>query len=184
METLDDIPADVTLLDDEPVCPATACVGHTPPQLPPAQAAAWGGFLLAHAEITRMLDQGLTGAFGLSLNALDVLARISAASDGRVRITDLAHGALLSPSRASRIVDALEARGLLERTSCPSDSRGVFAQITEEGRELANRAQAWLWASVQERFFGPLSEGQVEEMGRVWSAVLGSCAADALRPPE
>jgi DNA-binding MarR family transcriptional regulator len=183
METLSDIPLDPTSGDEESVCPASTCpaagVGAAPPQLPAAQAAAWSGFLMAHAEITRVLDQGLAGTFGLSLNALDVLSRISAAPDGRVRITDLAHGALLSPSRASRIVDALEARSLLERTSCPSDSRGVFAQITEEGRDLAHRALDWLWASVDQRFFGPLSEGQVTELGGIWSAVLAG-----LRPAE
>src|ERR1700681_4808206 len=117
-----------------------ACVQAAAPRLPEEQAAAWGGFLAGHAELTRALDAGLASEFGLSLSALEVLARLAWVDDGQLRMTDLAQGALLSQSRVSRLVDQLEARGLVERSSCPSDSRSVYATITEQGRTLTNRA--------------------------------------------
>ena len=149
-----------------------SCV-NAAPRLPAEQAAAWVGFLAAHTEITRALDAGLNAQFGLSLSALEVMARIAWESDGRLRMSDLAQGALLSQSRVSRIVDQLETRGLAERFACPSDSRVVFAGLTEAGRELIGRALEFHWLQVQERFFAALSTDQVLALGTIWKGVLG-----------
>jgi DNA-binding MarR family transcriptional regulator len=148
-----------------------------PARLPGEQEAAWVGFLVAHVEIMRGLDAGLAESFGLSVSALEVLARIVGQDDGRMRMSELAQGALLSPSRVSRLVDQLQSRGLVRRTSCPSDSRGVFAEITPEGRALSARALEWHWQEVRERFFSRLDEHQVAELGAIWQAILGG-------PPE
>jgi DNA-binding MarR family transcriptional regulator len=153
-------------------CATSDCVNAVP-RLPDDQAAAWVGFLAAHSEITHALDSGLNAEFGLSLSALEVLARVAWAGEGRLRISDLAQGALLSQSRVSRLVDELSGRGLVERVSCPSDSRGVFAQITAEGRELTGHALEWHWEQVRARFFAALSERQVKELGSIWRGMLG-----------
>jgi DNA-binding MarR family transcriptional regulator len=157
---------------DAPAHPAEVCL-EAAPRLPDDKARAWVGFLAAHAELTRALDMGLSARFGLSLSALEVLARVVWEPEGRLRMSDLAEGALLSQSRVSRIVDSLEARGLLQRTSCPSDSRGVFARITEAGRELIAQALEWHWSEVEERFFSNLSGAQVGELGAIWDSVRG-----------
>jgi DNA-binding MarR family transcriptional regulator len=149
-----------------------ACARGAPP-LPDERSRAWVGFLAAHAEITRALDTGLASNFDLSLSALEVLARIAWEAEGRLRMSDLAERAMLSQSRVSRIVDQLEARSLVERISCPSDSRGVYAAITNAGRSLTDQALQWHWARVNERFFAPLSGEQVEELGSIWQAILG-----------
>jgi hypothetical protein len=31
----------------------------------------------------------------------------------------------------------------------------------------------WHWARVHERFFAPLSDEQVDELGSIWQAMLG-----------
>jgi DNA-binding MarR family transcriptional regulator len=41
----------------------------------------------------------------------------------------------LSQSALSRAVDRLEREGLVERTTCATDRRGVYVRITEAGRE-------------------------------------------------
>jgi DNA-binding MarR family transcriptional regulator len=154
-------------------CPGGGLSVDGVPALPADQHAAWVGFLAAHAGITRLLESGLSSGFGLSVSALDVLARLVGEDGGQIRMSDLAQGGRLSQSRVSRIVDALELRGLVERSSCPSDSRGVFAHITPAGRELAVEALRWQALEVRERFFAALSEDQIAELRVVWSAVLG-----------
>jgi DNA-binding MarR family transcriptional regulator len=146
-------------------------------RLPGEQEAAWVGFLVAHVEIMRALDAGLAEAFGLSVSALEVLARVAGEPDGRMRMSELAQGALLSASRVSRLIDQLETRGVVRRTSCPSDSRGVFAEITPAGRALTARALEWHWQEVGERFFSRLDQQQVSQLGFIWQAILGG-------PPE
>jgi DNA-binding MarR family transcriptional regulator len=143
------------------------------PRLAPEQQAAWVGFMATHAAIARALDNGLGAEFGLSASELDVLARLAEQESGQIRMSELGNGALLSQSRVSRIVDALELRGLVERTSCPSDSRGVFALITPQGRELTGRALQAHWSQVRERFFAQLEDEQIAQLGAIWRAILG-----------
>jgi DNA-binding MarR family transcriptional regulator len=159
----------------EPVL-AQACVSAVP-RLPADRAEAWVGFLAAHAEITRRLDAELNARFDLSLSALEVLARLAWAEHGRLRMSTVAETALLSQSRVSRLVDSLEHRGLVERASCPSDSRGVYASISDAGRELAGRALRWHWEHVDELFFSSLSTAQVSQLGEAWRAILGRSVA-------
>jgi DNA-binding MarR family transcriptional regulator len=154
-------------------CPGGVLDVDGVPRLPAAQQLAWVGFLAAHSEILRALDSGLAREFGLSVSALEVLAQLAADSEGQIRMSDLATGALLSQSRVSRIVDQLELRGLVRRTSCASDSRVVYALITPAGSELAGQALHWHWAQVQERFFARLDEDQVAALGLIWPAILG-----------
>jgi DNA-binding MarR family transcriptional regulator len=151
---------------------APACVNAVP-RLPPGQAEAWVGFLAAHAQVTRRLDAELNARFDLSLSALEVLARLAWADHGRLRMSTVAETALLSQSRVSRLVDSLEERGLVERASCPSDSRGVYASISDAGRELVGRALEWHWEHVNELFFSSLSAAQVSQLGAAWRAILG-----------
>ena len=150
---------------------APACAG--PPRLPVAQAEAWLGFLASHAQMTRALDAGLSQRFGLSLSETEVLTRIAWERSERLRMSDLADEAGLSQSRVSRIIDALTRRELVVREICPSDSRGVFARLTDPGRELAHSAMEWYQEQVQAQFFGSLTERQVRELGVVWRNVLG-----------
>ena len=47
----------------------------------------------------------------------------------------------LSQSALSRVVARLEAEGLVERVMCKTDRRGVFACLTEAGRERHAQAR-------------------------------------------
>ena len=142
-------------------------------QLPEPKRTAWLGLLRVHAALTKALDADLIANAGLSLSAFEVLARVACAPPGHLRISDLAHEALLSQSRVSRIVDALEADGYLERRACPGDSRVVHATITGRGRDVAARAMAIHAAGVERRFFAHLTDDQVRDLAAVWESVLG-----------
>src|SRR5579872_6579008 len=103
---------------------------------------AWIGLLATHRRLTRELDAELEAAHGLTLSGLELLARLASAPERRLRLSMLALEAGLSLSRVSRIVDALEGRGLIERIPCPADARAINAQLTPAGLELARAAQA------------------------------------------
>src|SRR5256885_15280337 len=95
---------------------------------------AWRGFLRTHATLVRDLDEELTERHGLPLSSYDVLVQLDEAPDGMLRMSHLADAVLLSRSGLSRLVSRLEKDGLLERSDCPSDARGAFAVITDNGR--------------------------------------------------
>ena len=57
---------------------------------------------------------------------------------------ELADSVHLSQSALSRLIGRLESEGLVSRTICQQDRRGIFACITDEGRaryEAAKPAQ-------------------------------------------
>lgn len=145
---------------------------------PPEREAAWFGLLAAHAELTRGLDACLSAKHDLTLSAYEVLSRLAHADDGHLRMSELAGRSQLSLSRVSRVIDALEARGLAERKSCPTDSRVVHATITAEGQELLAAAQETFFATVESRFLGRLSCDEVGLLGDIFGRLL------ELGPPE
>lgn len=139
---------------------------------PPEREAAWFGLLAAHAELTRGLDGCLSAQHGLSLSAYEVLSRLAHADDGHLRMSELAGQSSLSLSRVSRVIDALEARGLAARRSCDSDSRVVHATITPAGQELLAAAQDTFFATVESRFLGRLSCDEVGLLGDIFGRLI------------
>jgi len=132
-------------------------------------AAAWIGLLATHRRLTRELDAELEAAHGLTLSGLELLARLASVPDRRLRLSVLAGEAGLSLSRVSRIVDALEERGLVERQNCPSDARAVNAQLTAAGLVLAQAAQSTHLEAVRERFFDRLDAREIATLAEVFA---------------
>jgi MarR family transcriptional regulator, organic hydroperoxide resistance regulator len=81
-------------------------------------------------------DGGLTlSQYGL----LEGLAHRRAA-----RVQELAAAAGISASTATRILDALERRGIVRRTRSNEDRRAVSVSLTELGEELLHAEEDWL----------------------------------------
>ena len=82
--------------------------------------AVWAAFLRAHSTLTAKLERELIAERALPLAWYEVLLQIKRA--GRpLRMQELAGSVLLSKSGLTRLVDRMEAAGLVERTNCPSD---------------------------------------------------------------
>lgn len=139
---------------------------------PPEREAAWIGLIQAHSELTRALDQTLSARHGLSFSAYEVLSRVAHADDCALRMSVLAERAQLSLSRVSRVIDALEQRGHVERKSCERDSRVVYATITAAGTALVEDAQDTFFEVVEERFLAKLSCDEVKQLGHLLSRLL------------
>ena len=103
------------------------------------------------------------------MSAVELLGRLAAADERRLRLSRLAADTGLSLSRVSRIVDTLEARALVERRPCPSDARAINAHLTDAGLMLAREAQATHFADVQRRFFDHLEADEVALLARLFS---------------
>lgn len=113
---------------------------------------AWRAFLEAHAGLVAALERELLDERGLPLTFFDVLVQLGEATDGRLRMQELAERLLLSRSGFTRLCDRMEAAGLLERAQCPSDRRGVYAAITPAGREALEAAAPVHLRGVEEHF--------------------------------
>jgi DNA-binding MarR family transcriptional regulator len=137
--------------------------------------AAWRNFITAHARLIARIDQELADAGCVPLHWYDVLIELAEAPGRRLRMSDLARKVVLSRSGLTRLVDKLEANGLLSREPAPTDGRGAYAVLTEAGR--ASLRQAWpVYArGIQAHFAAYLSDDEA----RIYSEAL-ACMLQAL----
>ncbi len=126
--------------------------------LSPLELRAWRGMLRAQAALAKALDAQLEAAHGLQLSSYEVLMYLADAEDERMRMCDLASTVLLSRSGLTRLVDRLEAAGLLRREAATDDRRGAYAVLTDEGRAAQLRAWPIYARGIATHFAGHLSE--------------------------
>lgn len=91
---------------------------------------------------------------------------LSTAATREVTQKDLATFLMLNPSQVVALVDDLEERGLVQRTTSPRDRRAKIVGVTEQGRRAYTRARGLL-AATHEDLLGPLSEQEREVLLRV-----------------
>ena len=141
------------------------------------RATAWRALITANALVLEKIERALAEAGLPPLGHYDVLLELSGAPDGRLRMHELARAVVLSRSGLTRLVDRLEGAGLLGREPDPSDRRGSYAAITEDGRATLRRMWPVYAAGIGEHFGRHLTD----EEARVVASALGR-VADAARP--
>ena len=114
---------------------------------------AWRGVLFASARILRIADLDMLERDGFPLTWFDVLSRLADAVPAGLRMQELEELALFTRGGLTRLVDRIEAAGLVRREPVPGDRRGVRVALTAEGRQ---RYSAALTRHMQviEREFG------------------------------
>jgi DNA-binding MarR family transcriptional regulator len=68
------------------------------------------------------------------------------------RLSDLAEALRIAPRSATEVADALQARGLVERTPDPTDRRAVVLTPTDEGRRVQQEIAAARAADTRDLF--------------------------------
>jgi len=124
----------------------------------PVSLQAWRALLTAHLRLTGRVGRELEAACGISLPWYDVLFQLSVAPDGRLRMSELAEAVLLSPSGLTRLVDRIEAGGLVARSAVAGDRRSVHIQLTGQGRRVVERARRVVRESVAQHVGAVLPE--------------------------
>ncbi len=100
-----------------------------------------GRLLGAHSAITRELSAQLVEQHGLTMSEVEVLLLLSRAPEHSMRRVDLSRDVRLSPSGVTRMLDRMEATGLVEKGACKQDARVSYAVLTEAG--MAKLQEAW-----------------------------------------
>jgi DNA-binding MarR family transcriptional regulator len=136
--------------------------------------AAWRTFLIAHARVTRLLDEELQAEHRLSLAEYDALLQLAEAQGRRLRMNQLADRVLLSRSGVTRLIDRLVSDGLVERIACETDARGSDAVITEKGlRRMRSAARTHL-RGIETYFLSQVGRDELaaieRSLGRVAAA--------------
>ncbi|MEU3856594.1 MarR family transcriptional regulator [Streptomyces sp. NPDC028722] len=98
----------------------------------------WRGILTVHARTMCEIDRALHphGLGASDFEVLDILAAESPAEGDQCRVQNLVGRVHLSQSALSRLIGRLEKDGLVERSVCAEDRRGVWVALTPRGRGL------------------------------------------------
>ena len=97
---------------------------------------AYGMLIEAHNELHHALERNLDVVAGVPVGWLGVLIRLARSPEQRLRMTVLARDMTMSTSGLTRLVDRMEAGGVVRREACAEDRRGLLAVLTDEGRAL------------------------------------------------
>jgi DNA-binding MarR family transcriptional regulator len=113
---------------------------------------AFVALLRAHSGVTRQLNAQLSAEHALTLSDFEVLLRLARADHRRMRRVDLADQVFLSASGVTRLLDGLEREGLVERASCDTDRRVVYAVLTDTGLDRLRTAAESHFGQVEAVF--------------------------------
>jgi DNA-binding MarR family transcriptional regulator len=100
----------------------------------------WRDLLDRHAAVSGALEKALQERHGIGLSEFETLDRLVEANCGKYRMSDLAGDIHLSQSALSRAVARLERDGLVQRSMCADDRRGVFVCLTDTGQRVYDQA--------------------------------------------
>jgi MarR family transcriptional regulator, 2-MHQ and catechol-resistance regulon repressor len=137
---------------------------------------AYGLFLEAFTAVTANLERELEAAAGLSRHEFEVLLRLARTPGHHLRMTELAWAAHLSTSGMTRLVDRLEAAGLVERATCPNDRRGLEAVLTAKGQGVVAQVLPAHLESLDRHVVGPLN-GKVDQLADLMRLLRDSAKA-------
>jgi DNA-binding MarR family transcriptional regulator len=143
------------------------------PWLDDRQQRLWRGWVTLSSELPAALHRQLQADSGLSLQDFEVLVRLTEATEGRARVTDLANAAGWERSRLSHHIKRMEGRGLVQRQECCDDGRGAFVVLTPAGQDAIQRAAPGHARTVRDLVFTSLGDAEV---GVVTSFVEGTLA--------
>lgn len=137
----------------------------------------WRAFLVGTTLLMDRLDRDLRIHHDLSMPEYEILVRLSESENRRMRMAVLAESVSHSRSRVTHTVTRMEKAGLVERSSCLADGRGVEAALTDIGQGVLEQAAPTHVAGVRALLVDLAGEDDFEVVGRVFDAVTDKLIA-------
>ncbi len=144
---------------------ATATTPHHSPTSESAYEDAFQAMRSTYLLISERFEKELAEAGLPDLGFFGVLLALNE-SETPSRPRDLLCKVNVTKSGLTRLVDRIEKEGLVERTYCPSDRRGTFLVITDEGRNTLAKMLPVRERVFRESFIDLIPEEDAETVAR------------------
>ncbi|MFE9452253.1 MarR family winged helix-turn-helix transcriptional regulator [Streptomyces sp. NPDC006739] len=119
---------------------------------------AFGRLQGAANRLEYILGRALEEECGISHLVFEVLLILGRAGEPGLSMRAIAQEQVLTTGGATRLVDRMEAAGLVERAEDPADRRGRLVRLTPLGEETAVRASVVHVENIKRYFVRPLPE--------------------------
>jgi len=136
--------------------------------LEPEEYESWGALLMLHSAVLQELDGQLRRHHDLTVTEFDVLITLFNAPERRMRMSQLAEQALLSPAGTTHLVTRLERDGLVRREVDPSDGRKWFAVLTDDGDRALATARPTHNDALRRTLLAATSPTDRRTLRRIW----------------
>ncbi|RRO20016.1 MarR family transcriptional regulator [Saccharopolyspora rhizosphaerae] len=104
--------------------------------------------------------------YGLPMASFDILLRLVRSPDHRMPMTKLAREAALSSGGFTKVADRLAKADLIRRVPSETDRRVTYAELTEHGLDVANRARTTCARVLREHVLAPLGKTDSEALAQ------------------
>jgi DNA-binding MarR family transcriptional regulator len=131
----------------------------------------WHNYLAATRMVDSEMERQLQRDSGMPVTYYEIMVSLSEAPDRTLRMSELAERNRFSRSRLSHAVARMEAEGWIKRRECPSDKRGSFAVLTEEGFAVLAAAAPGHVEQVRSLLFDVLTDEQIQQLGEICATV-------------
>ena len=136
--------------------------------LSPTERQVWVGFVEFQGRIFAQIELDLNENARLTHTEYEVILRLAAAPQKKLRIQYLANISLLSRSGTSRAVDRLAKAGLVRREAAEEDGRGAYAILTDAGQARFRAAEAHHLQLVKAQFLDVLDSQEQQILLHIW----------------
>lgn len=90
--------------------------------------------------IEQRLSEELRKSCDLGISEFRTLHQLLGRPEREIRMQELAEILQLSQSSTTRLAERLERKGFVTRDTCPSDGRGVYCVLSEQGEAFIAKA--------------------------------------------
>jgi len=119
------------------------------------------------------LDARLRESIGVSVMERDLLGHISRCGEDW-KMKDFAAALCVSKTAVTKLVNRLEADGLVERVPSSVDGRVTHIELTGPGLEVLSKSSAIVVPFVKSEFADALDASELEVLGKALARVLDS----------
>jgi DNA-binding MarR family transcriptional regulator len=140
---------------------------------------AWRAIFQMQELLRNRIEHQLQASSGLTNADYSILALLSEAPDGRMRLYELGRSADWEKSRLHHQLTRMSARGLIVREQC--GSRGIDAVITPKGLAAIREAAPGHAEEVRRLFIDRLTPEQLDQFAEIATIVLDGLTDHATR---
>lgn len=142
---------------------------------------AFGRLLGAAGRLEHILGRSLEQECGISHLVFEVLLILGRAGGKGLSMRAIGREQVLTTGGVTRLVDRMEAAGLVERTADPDDRRGRLVRLSPLGEQTAVRAARVHVENIRRYFLDPLPTEHRDRFAEDLR-ILSHSAREALPP--
>lgn len=143
--------------------------------------ALWRALTLMSRQLSGTVDQRLRDDAGISSADFEILHALAGHASHRARSRELAQMLMWEKSRISHQVSRMVNRGLVQRTECDTDMRGMWVELAPAGRDALEAALPGYQQELSSRFTSLMNDSEATSFVSAALKVIEATDPDTCR---